>query len=75
MPGVLAFVDGITAATIGAITGSVVVLAKRSIVDMPTILIAVVTIALLWKFKKLPEPVVIVGAAITGLIIYPMLHV
>lgn len=75
VPGVLAFVDGITAATIGAITGSVVVLAKRSLIDVPTVLIAVVTIALLWKFKKLPEPVIIAGAAIIGLITYPTLHV
>lgn len=75
VPGVLAFVDGITAATIGAITGSVVVLAKRSIIDMPTVLIAVVTIALLWKFTKLPEPVIIAGAAVIGLIAHPMLHV
>jgi chromate transporter len=75
VPGVLAFVDGITAATIGAITGSVVVLAKRSIIDMPTVLIAVVTIALLWKFTKLPELVIIAGAAVIGLIAHPMLHV
>jgi chromate transporter len=58
-----------------AITGSVVVLAKRSIIDIPTVLIAVVTIALLWKFTKLPEPVIIAGAAIIGLMVYPMLHV
>ncbi|HXA48596.1 MAG TPA: chromate transporter, partial [Burkholderiaceae bacterium] len=32
LPGMLAFVDGITAAAIGAITGSVIVLARRSIV-------------------------------------------
>ncbi|MEO7495756.1 MAG: chromate transporter, partial [Massilia sp.] len=50
-PGVVAFVDGITAAAIGAIAGSVVVIAKRSIVDLPTALVALVTIALLWRFK------------------------
>ncbi|MES2153188.1 MAG: chromate transporter [Pseudomonadota bacterium] len=73
VPGVVAFVDGITAAAIGAITGSVIVIAKRSITDIPTVLIAVVTIALLWKFKKLQEPVVVGAAAILGLIIYPLL--
>jgi chromate transporter len=72
LPGVLAFVDGITAAAIGAITGAVIVIAKRSIVDIPTALIAVVTIALLWRFKKLQEPVIIVAAAILGLVIYPL---
>ncbi len=74
LPAVLAFVDGITAAAIGAITGSVIVIARRSIVDVPTALIALVTIALLWKFKKLQEPVVVAVAAILGLLIYPLVH-
>jgi chromate transporter len=72
LPGVAAFVDGITAAAIGAIAGSVFVIAKRSIVDIPTALIALVTIALLWKFKKLQEPVVVAAAAILGLVLYPL---
>jgi chromate transporter len=74
VPGVLAFVDGITAAAIGAIAGSVIVIAKRSIIDIPTALIAVLTIALLWKFKKLQEPVIVAVAAILGLLIYPLLQ-
>jgi chromate transporter len=74
VPGVVAFVDGITAAAIGAITGSVIVIAKRSIIDIPTALIAVATIALLWKFKKLQEPIIVAAAAVIGLIIYPILR-
>jgi chromate transporter len=68
--GVLAFVDGITAA-IGAIAGSVIVIAKRSIIDIPTAVIALVSIGLLWKFKKLQEPYIIAGAALVGLVIFP----
>jgi chromate transporter len=74
LPGVIAFVDGITAAAIGAITGSVIVIAKRSIIDIPTALIAVATVVLLWKFKKLQEPVIVVGAAVLGLIMYPLVR-
>lgn len=74
LPSLVAFVDGVTAAAIGAITGAVIVLAKRSVVDFPTALLAVVTILLLWKFKKLPEPIIVAGAAIIGLIAYPLLH-
>jgi len=74
LPGVTAFVDGITAAAIGAITGSVIVIAKRSIVDIPSALICLITIALLWKFKKLQEPVIIAAAAVAGLVLYPLLH-
>lgn len=73
-PGIIAFVDGVTAAAVGAITGAVIVLAKRSIVDLPTALLALVTVALLWKFKKLPEPVIVIGAALVGLVAYPLLH-
>src|SRR5574343_621782 len=71
-PSVIAFVDGITAAAIGAIAGSVVVIAQRSISDIPTALLALGATALLWKFKKIPEPVLVIGAALIGLAIYPL---
>lgn len=74
LPALVAFVDGVTAAAIGAITGAAVVLAKRSIIDLPTAILAGVTLLLLWKFKKLQEPVIVAGAAIVGLIAYPLLH-
>ena len=74
LPGLVAFVDGVTAAAIGAITGAVIVLAKRSIIDLPTAVLALVTAVLLWKYKKLQEPVVVVGAALIGLAVYPILH-
>ena len=73
LPGVQAFVDGITAAAIGAIAGSVIVIAKRSIIDFPTALIALTAIALLWKFKKLQEPVIVAASAVLGLLIYPFI--
>lgn len=72
-PAVVAFVDGVTAAAVGSIAGAVVVLGQRSIVDGPTAVLAIATAAGLWRFKKLPEPVVIVGAALVGLLLYPML--
>ncbi|WP_347469822.1 chromate transporter [Burkholderia stagnalis] len=71
---VKAFVDGITAAAVGAITGSVLVIAKRSIVDLPTAALAVATVLLLWRFKKLQEPVIVTAAALIGLAAYPFLH-
>lgn len=73
LPGVVAFVDGITAAAVGAIAGSVVIIAKRTIIDLPTAAIALGTVVLLWRFKKLQEPVVIAAAAVLGLIICPLL--
>jgi len=61
-----AFVDGVTAAATGAIGGAAYVLAKRAIVDWPTALIAVVTCAILFKVKKVPEPLIILAAGIVG---------
>jgi chromate transporter len=74
LPGLIAFVDGVTAAAIGAISGAVVVLARRSVVDVPTALIAVTTLLLLFKFEKLQEPVIVGAAALLGLVAYPLLH-
>jgi len=74
VPAVIAFVDGVTAAAIGAITGAVIVLAKRTIVDVPTAALAVLTLVLLWKVKKLQEPVIVAAAALIGLVAYPLLH-
>lgn len=74
LPAIVAFVDGVTAAAVGAITGSVIVIAKRSIIDVPTALISLLTIVILWKYKKLQEPVVVVSAALIGLVLYPLTH-
>ena len=68
-PGIKAFIDGVTAAAIGAIAGAVIVLAKRQFTDIPSILIATTTALLLIRFKKLQEPFIILAAALTGLLI------
>ncbi len=66
---VKAFVAGVTAAAAGAIGGAAFVLARRSIVDIPTAVIAVLTFGALLKLKKAPEPVVILAAGAVGLVI------
>jgi chromate transport protein ChrA len=70
---VIAFVDGVTAAAVGAITGAVLVLGQRSIVDLPTVALFLATAAVLWRFKKLPEPVVVLAAALIGLVVIRLL--
>jgi len=64
-----AFVDGITAAVVGALVGSVFVIASRTIIDIPTLLIAVITIFTLLYSKKIQEPLVILIAAVLGILI------
>jgi chromate transporter len=73
-PGIVAFVDGVTAAAIGAITGAVIVIGQRSISDLPTALLALLTAGALWRFKRLPEPLVVAVAAVAGLLLYPLTH-
>jgi chromate transporter len=69
-PAVAAFVDGVTAGAIGAIAGAVVVLGRRSIIDLPTILIAAATLLALVKLgRRAPEPLVVAAAGLLGLAI------
>jgi chromate transporter len=69
-PQLNAFVQGVTAAATGAIAGAVIVLARRSIYDVPTFAIAIVSLAVLFRWK-VPEPVLIGCAAIVGLLLRP----
>ncbi len=56
-PGIVAFVDGVTAAAVGAIAGAVLVLGRRTIFgegwspEIPKVVILVVTLGPLLKFK------------------------
>ena len=64
---VKAFVQGVTAAAVGAIAGAAIILSKRAVIDWPTALIAVVSLLLLVRLKKIPEPLLILGAGIVGM--------
>ena len=64
-----AFVGGITAAVVGALVGSVIIIATRSIVDITTAIIAIATVLALIYMKKLQEPLIILIAALIGVII------
>ena len=66
-PQLNAFVRGVTAAATGAIAGAVIVLARRSVYDLPTILICAVSVAVLFRWK-VPEPLLIACAAAAGLV-------
>jgi len=72
-PQLKAFVDGATAAATGAITGAVLVLAVRAITDLPTAAIALISLAVLWRYK-IPEPIIVSVAGLVGLIVYPIFH-
>ncbi len=62
------FVDGVTAAAAGAITGSVWILGRQAIVDWPTAIMALITLGFLIK-TKIPAPVLILGSGLIGWIL------
>ena len=68
-----AFVDGATAAATGAITGAVIVLGTRAITDIPTAIIALVSLAVLWRFK-IGEPIIVTISGLIGLILWPLVR-
>lgn len=79
-PGLVAFVDGVTAAAVGAIAGAVIVLGRRTLFpggwqpEVVKVLVFCATLAVLLRFKKLPEPIVVLAAAVAGLFLYPIMH-
>jgi chromate transporter len=65
---VRAFVDGVTAAATGAIAGAAFVLGRRAITDLTTLAIAAVSLLLVAKVRRVPEPIVIVLAGGFGVL-------
>lgn len=65
--GVKSFIQGVTIAVAGAITGSAITLGKSAIVDLPTVGIFLGTSFMLYQFKKIREPVWLLIAAGVGI--------
>jgi len=59
----------VTAAAAGAIAGAAYVLGRRAIIDIPTAIICAIILLLLVKTRKIPEPLLIVGAGAAGLLL------
>jgi chromate transporter len=62
-----AFVDSVTAAATGAIAAAAFILGRRAIIDLPTAGIGLLTLLILVRLKKVPEPLVILAAGLAGL--------
>ena len=73
-PQLRAFVDGATASATGAITGAVVLLGARAIMDVSTALIGLISLAVLWRYK-VSEPVIVTISGLVGLILWPLMRV
>jgi chromate transporter len=67
--GVREFVDGVTAAATGAIAGAAFVLGRRAMVDSATVAIAATTLVACWRFRRVPEPLLILLAGLVGVLL------
>jgi len=69
-PQVKAFVEGVTAAAVGAIAGAAFILGRRSLIDVPTVMIAMLSLAILTAIKRIPEPFIILAAGAVGMLVH-----
>jgi len=67
-PRLKAFVEGVSAAATGAIAGAAWVLGSRALIDVVTVVIAVTTFGVLWRWK-VSELWLIVAAGLLGLLV------
>jgi chromate transporter len=68
-PHLKAAVDGVTAAATGAIAGAVVVLGRRAIIDPATLTIGAITLLVLLRGRRIPEPLVVIAAGLAGILL------
>ncbi|MGH2813505.1 MAG: chromate transporter [Actinomycetota bacterium] len=68
-PQLKAFGKGATAAAAGAIAGATIVLVRQTVVDLPTMAIALVSLGLLWRLK-VKEPIIVVMGGVAGLLLH-----
>lgn len=54
----------------GAIAGAAYILARRSLIDVTTVVIGIVTLAVLMSTKKIPEPILILLAGVVGVFLH-----
>jgi chromate transporter len=73
-PNVQGFVKGAYAAAIGTILGACVLLGKIAIGDWLTILIAAGSLVVLFRWRKVSNPLLVAATAVIGLIAFPLLH-
>ena len=71
--GIQGFVKGAYAAAIGTILGASILLGRIAIGDWLTVLIGLVSLAALFRWK-LSNPLLIAATAVVGLIAFPLIH-
>jgi chromate transporter len=68
-PAVQGFTKGATAAAAGAIVGAAAVIATQVLIDVPTMVLFIAALAILWRWK-VPEPALVAASAAVGLMLF-----
>src|SRR5262249_50755020 len=63
------FIAGVTAAAVGALAGGAALLGARMLVDVSTVLLAAAGLTVLVRWPRFPEPLLLLGAALVGLML------
>jgi chromate transporter len=73
-PRLQGFVRGITVAVIGVLVGTTYLVGKTAVGDLLTVGIAVASLVVLFVWRKVPEPIIVLAGALVGLLSYPILR-
>ena len=68
------FIRGIGTAVVGVLAGTTWLIGRAAIGDLATAAIAAICMIVLFRWSRLPEPLIVVACGVIGLIIYPMLR-
>lgn len=64
-----AFVAGVSAGATGAIAGAAVVIGRRAVHDAFTLAVALLTLIMIVRVKRVPEPLLILTAGVLGILV------
>jgi chromate transporter len=68
------FIRGVTAAVVGVLLGTAVLVARSVIGDALTATLALVTLGALLSSRAIPEPLLVAAGGLVGLVAYPLLR-
>jgi chromate transporter len=73
-PRLQGFIQGVKVAVVGVLVGTTFLVGRTAIGDLFTVILAVGTLALLARWEKIPEPLVVAAGALIGLAAYPWIR-
>lgn len=68
------FIRGVTVTVVGVLVGTTYLVARSAIGDWLTVAIGVSCLSIFVFWKKLPDPLLVAGGAVVGLVAYPLIR-